>query len=106
MSKKIKEIILHKSINDVNFAKEVLTNLPKYLFSDESNGMGYIYTAIKRKANTSDKISSESLAIKIEDLMNKNKSSDEEINNTLSYMDSLLNVELDDNDESLSLIHI
>lgn len=102
MSKRIKEIILHKSIKDVNFAKEVMSNLPKQLFSDESEAMKYIYTAIKRKANTTDHISSESLAIKIEDLMSKNKCSEDDITNTISYMDSLLTVELDDKDQSLN----
>lgn len=102
MSKRIKEIILHKSIKDVNFAKEVMSNLPKQLFSDESEAMKYIYTAIKRKANTTDHISSESLAIKIEDLMSKNKCSEDDITNTISYMDKLLTVELDDKDQSLN----
>lgn len=58
-------------MNDINFAREVLTNLPKHLFSDESEEMKYIYTAIKRKSHTSEHISTESLAIKIEDIMTK-----------------------------------
>ena len=65
MSKKIKELILHKSMKDIHFAREVLDNLPKNLFSAESEDMGYLFTAIKRTAHISDKMSNEALAIKV-----------------------------------------
>lgn len=102
MSKRIKEVILHKSMNDINFAREVLTNLPKHLFSDESEEMKYIYTAIKRKSHTSEHISTESLAIKIEDIMTKNKCEEDTITNTIQYMDNLTKVKLDNEDDSIN----
>lgn len=101
MSKKIKEVILHKSMKDLNFAKDVLTNLPGKLF-EESTDMKTIFTVLKRSAHTSDSISSEALAIKLEELMGRNKHTEDEITDALSYMDKLYTVQLDDHDESLN----
>ena len=101
MSKKIKEVILHKSMKDLNFAKDVLTNLPGKLF-EESIDMKSIFTVLKRTAHTSSSISEESLAVKLEDLMGRNKHSEDEITNALAYMDKLYTVQIDDRDESLN----
>src|SRR5699024_881863 len=101
MSKKIKEVILHKSMKDLNFAKDVLTNLPGKLF-EESIDMKSIFTVLKRTAHTSSSISEESLAVKLEDVMGRNKHSEDEITNALAYMDKLYTVQIDDRDESLN----
>ncbi|MCP6379765.1 hypothetical protein NL466_29145, partial [Klebsiella pneumoniae] len=79
MSKRIKEIILHKSMKDIHFAREVLDKLPKSLFATESEDMGYLFTAIKRTAHIADKMSNESLAIKVEQLMGSDKQDDEKV---------------------------
>lgn len=101
MSKKIKEIILHNSLKDVNFAREILTQLPKHLFSSESEKMGYIYTTLKRLTYTVDNYSSDTVAIKLEGLMNTNQESEESVTNALKYLDELYTVKVDNKDESL-----
>ena len=102
MSKKIKELILHKSMKDIHFAREVLDNLPKNLFSAESEDMGYLFTAIKRTAHISDKMSNEALAIKIEQLMGNNKEDEEKVTKTLTYLEDLYKVDVNDKDESVN----
>nr|DAN11128.1 MAG TPA: DnaB-like replicative helicase [Herelleviridae sp.] len=102
MSKKIKEVILHKSMQDINFAKEVLTGLPGKLFSSESDEMHYIYTAIKRMVSTASNISNDSLVVKIENIMSRNKEDDEKVTDTLDYLNDLYTVKVDDSDESLN----
>lgn len=101
MSKKIKEIILHNSLKDPNFARDILTQLPKHLFSSESEKMGYIYTAIKRLTYTVDNYSTDTVAIKVEGLMNTNQESEEDVTNALKYLDDLYTVKVDNKDESL-----
>lgn len=101
MSKKIKEIILHKSMKDSNFAKEILTQLPSKLF-EESPEMKSVYTVLKRASHTSTKLSSEALAVKLEDFMIKDKKSSDEVTNAISYLDSLYAVPVDQADESLN----
>ncbi|AFO70698.1 hypothetical protein F422_gp111 [Staphylococcus phage SA11] len=102
MSKRIKEIILHKSMKDIHFAREVLDKLPKSLFATESENMGYLFTAIKRTAHIADKMSNESLAIKVEQLMGSDKQDDEKVTQTLKYLDSLYTVDMNNKDDSVN----
>ncbi|WRW34610.1 DnaB-like helicase [Staphylococcus phage CF5] len=102
MSKKIKELILHKSMKDIHFAREVLDNLPKSLFATESEDMGYLFTAIKRTAHMSDKMSNEALAIKVEQLMANNKEDEEKVTQTLTYLEDLYQVDVNEKDESVN----
>lgn len=102
MSRRIKELILHKSMKDINFAREVLDNLPRKLFSEETEDMGYVFTAIKRTAHMSDKMSNEALAIKVEQLMSNNKAEEDTITGTLKYLEELYSVEINEKDESVN----
>lgn len=102
MSKTIKDSILSKSIKDIGFAKDVLTTLPGKLFTDNDN-MSTIFTVLKRNAVTnSEPLSQQALSAKIEELLDRSKKDPEEVTQTIQYLDSLYNVEVDSQDKGLN----
>src|SRR5699024_11673125 len=58
--------------------------------------------AIKRTAHITDKMSNEALAIKIEQLMENNREDEEKVTKTLTYLEDLYKVDVNEKDESVN----
>ncbi|BCK59805.1 helicase/primase [Staphylococcus phage vB_SauH_DELF3] len=101
MVKRLKEISLHRSMKDIHFAREVLDKLPKSLSATESEDMGYLSPAIKRTAHIADKMSNESLAIKVEQLMGSEGQDDEKVTQTSKYLDIVYTRDRNNADDSV-----
>ncbi|WNM50878.1 DnaB-like replicative helicase [Staphylococcus phage Alsa_3] len=102
--KRIKELILKKSLTDLDFGRDVLAKLPSSIF-DESVELQSVYTVLKRQLiSSSTPPTQESLAIKVEKLLSRQKSSEQDITDSIYFLDSLYNVESDKSlsDESVS----
>ncbi|WNM50624.1 hypothetical protein Alsa2_CDS0010 [Staphylococcus phage Alsa_2] len=104
MTKRIKELILKKSLTDLDFGRDVLAKLPSSIF-DESVELQSVYTVLKRQLiSSSTPPTQESLAIKVEKLLSRQKSTEQDITDSIYFLDSLYNVESDKSlsDESVS----
>jgi len=104
VTKRIKELILKKSLTDLDFGRDVLAKLPSSIF-DESVELQSVYTVLKRQLiSSSTPPTQESLAIKVEKLLSRQKSSEQDITDSIYFLDSLYNVESDKSlsDESVS----
>lgn len=102
MSRTLKESILSKSIQDIGFAKDVLTSLPAKLFRDTED-MSTVFTVLKRNAVTSNEpLSQQTLSARIEDLLDRSKKEPEEVTQAIQYLDGLYEVDIDYNDKGLN----
>lgn len=89
---KIKELVLQKAIKDPDFAREVLPDLPGKVFED-STELSTVYTVLKRQLlSSSQRSNQETLALKVESFMERQKKDQEEITNTLSFLNDIYDV--------------
>lgn len=102
MSRTIKEAILSKSLQDIGFAKDVLSNLPSKLFND-TDGMNTVYTVLRRNAlSDGEALSQQAISSKIENLLDRQKADNESVENTLKYLNDLYKVRVDNEDKSMN----
>lgn len=104
MSKKMKELVITRSLKDLEFARGALLKLPATVFEDDKS-LQTIYTVLKRQLMSSqNRPSQEVMTLKIEDLLTKQGKDDEVIDTAITTLNSLYEVEKDKKleDESIN----
>lgn len=92
MSRRIKELILQKSLKDLDFARNVLTELPSNIFENDTD-MKSVFTVLKRQViSSTHKPTQEGLAIKVEEFLARQKKSEEDITDSIQFLNGLYDV--------------
>lgn len=88
----MKELVITRSLKDLEFARGALLQLPTSVFDDDKS-LQTIYTVLKRQLlGSQQKPNQEMLTLKIEDLLTKQGKDAEEIDNTIATLNNLYKV--------------